>query len=134
MNLPEIVAGIIERDGLILIACRAKGENKGKWEFPGGKVEEGETLHQALIREIKEEFDSEVMPGKKISTVPLNVADEKYLMTSLHTKPLTGEFIPVDPEYTEARWVPVCEFDDIDFAPADRLVAGMVINSADISS
>ena len=56
----RVVAAIIVKDGKVFSAKRAYGFLKGKWEFPGGKIQEGETPEQALIREIKEELDSEI--------------------------------------------------------------------------
>lgn len=59
----NVVATLIEQDGKVFAAQRAYGELKGKWEFPGGKIENGETPQEALKREIKEELDTEIEVG-----------------------------------------------------------------------
>lgn len=69
MKTLRVVAAIIEKDGQILIAQRLKGEFAGLWEFPGGKIEEGETPEKALIREIEEEFDTELNVNNLLTTV-----------------------------------------------------------------
>jgi 8-oxo-dGTP diphosphatase len=59
--LKDVVAGIVAKEGKILIAKRAEGQKmEGKWEFPGGKIEEGETPEEALIREFKEELNVDI--------------------------------------------------------------------------
>ncbi len=131
--MPEkkhVVAGIIRRDDdSILIACRRDGVNKGKWEFPGGKVEKGESHETALAREITEEFNSAVEPGEYVCEVPLEVNDISYVMYAYNARALSGEFTPADPEYSTSRWVSVAQLEDAELAPADTLIAKALIHT-----
>ena len=65
----QVVAAIICKDNRIFATQRGYGEFKGQWEFPGGKVEPGETPEEALVREIKEELDTEIAVAKYIHIV-----------------------------------------------------------------
>ena len=69
MKTIEVVAAIIHHDGKILATQRGYGEFKDGWEFPGGKMEPGETAEDAIIREIKEELEVEIKPEKLLVTV-----------------------------------------------------------------
>ena len=69
MKTIEVVAAIIHQDNKILATQRGYGDYKGWWEFPGGKMEEGETEEQAIIREIREELDVEIAVERKVCTV-----------------------------------------------------------------
>ena len=68
MKTIQVVASIIHQDGKILATQRGYGEYKGLWEFPGGKMEPGETEEQAIIREIREELNVEIGVEKKVCT------------------------------------------------------------------
>ena len=65
----EVVAAIIIKDGMVYATRRGYGDFKGWWEFPGGKTEAGESLEDALKREIKEELDAEIEVGKLLDTI-----------------------------------------------------------------
>lgn len=69
MKSIEVVAAAIYQDGKVLAAQRGYGEFKGGWEFPGGKVEPGESLKNAIVREIQEEMEATIEVGEKIGTV-----------------------------------------------------------------
>ena len=69
MKSIKVVAAIIERDGRILATQRGYGDMKGGWEFPGGKVEPGETSQQAIKREIEEELEAEINVGRLVVDV-----------------------------------------------------------------
>ena len=69
MKKIEVVAAIIIRDGKVFATQRGYGEWKDWWEFPGGKIEAGECLQEALVREIREELDAEIEVGELIETV-----------------------------------------------------------------
>lgn len=69
MKTIEVVAAIIIRDGKVFSTQRGYGDWKGWWEFPGGKMEPGESPEEALVREIREELDAEISVGRLLDTV-----------------------------------------------------------------
>ena len=69
MKIIRVVVAVIRRDNEIFATARGYGELKGGWEFPGGKIEEGETPQQALVREIKQELDTDIEVGELIDTI-----------------------------------------------------------------
>ena len=73
MKTIHVVATIIEKEDKILIAQRLKGEHQGLWEFPGGKVEDNETKEQALIRKIKEEFETDIQINLYLITIEVQI-------------------------------------------------------------
>ena len=114
----NVVAAAIEKDGLIFCAQRPEGKSLGGfWEFPGGKLENGETPEEALIREIKEEFDSEI---KVISF--LNEASYEYdfgivTMKTYLSKLINGELQLL--EHQDSKWLPIEELSELEWAPVD---------------
>ena len=114
----NVVAAAIEKDGLIFCAQRPEGKSLGGfWEFPGGKLENGETPEEALIREIKEEFDSEI---EIISF--LNEASYEYdfgivTMKSYLSKLVSGELKLL--EHQDSKWLPIEELSELEWAPVD---------------
>ncbi len=112
-----VVAAAIERDGCYLAARRTRPvEVAGRWEFPGGKVEPGETEEQALIREIREELGVDIEVKRRIpGEWPLH--DDLVLHLYAATL-ITGEPAPLE-QHDEIRWVTPSEFDGIDWLPSD---------------
>lgn len=114
----NVVAAAIEKDGLIFCAQRPEGKSLGGfWEFPGGKLENGETPEEALIREIKEEFDSEI---EIISF--LNEASYEYdfgivTMKTYLSKLVSGELKLL--EHQDSKWLPIEELSELEWAPVD---------------
>ena len=114
----NVVAAAIEKDGLIFCAQRPEGKSLGGfWEFPGGKLENGETPEEALIREIKEEFDSEI---EVISF--LNEASYEYdfgivTMKTYLSKLINGELKLL--EHQDSKWLPIEELSELEWAPVD---------------
>ena len=114
MKTLRVVAAIIEKDEKILIAQRLKGEFAGLWEFPGGKIEEGETPEQALIREIEEEFDTELNIEKYLTTVEHQYDSFYLIMDCFICTIKTGDLILhdqmayriIDPKESDIDWVP----------------------------
>lgn len=114
MKTLRVVAAIIEKDDKILIAQRLKGEFAGLWEFPGGKIEEGETPEQALIREIEEEFDTELNIEKYLTTVEHQYDSFYLIMDCFICTIKTGDLILhdhmayriIDPKESNIDWVP----------------------------
>ena len=114
----NVVAAAIKKDGLIFCAQRPEGKSLGGfWEFPGGKLENGETPEEALIREIKEEFDSEI---EVISF--LNEASYEYdfgivTMKTYLSKLISGELKLL--EHQDSKWLPIEELSELEWAPVD---------------
>ncbi len=118
MEIKRVVCAVIMKNNKIFATQRGYGEYKDKWEFPGGKIEEGETPEAALVREIKEELDTEVkvvrflgMAGGDYETFSLEM--ECYLceVTSGHLELL---------EHECARWLDSDHLYDVDWLPADE--------------
>jgi len=102
--LQKVTAGVIEKDGKILIARRKSGKCIGaNWEFPGGKLEEGETLEECLKRELKEELDIKVEVKDYIASSFFSCNDLEIELVAYKVKYLSGELKLVDHE--EAKWV-----------------------------
>ncbi len=113
----EVVAAIIVKDNRILATQRGYGEFEGGWEFPGGKVESGETKEQALIREIQEELKIEISIDRFFQRV-----DYEYPAFILHMDCFlctiqSGKIVLV--EHEGARWLLKNELDTVDWLPAD---------------
>jgi 8-oxo-dGTP diphosphatase len=112
-----VVAAAIERDGRYLAARRTRpADVAGRWEFPGGKIEPGETDEEALAREIREELGVEIAVGQRI---PGEWTLHGDLVLHLYVATLTdGEPAPLE-QHDEIRWVRPADFDDVDWLPSD---------------
>lgn len=117
-----VTAAILIRDGRILVSQRRKEARRGlKWEFPGGKVEEGETPEAALERELREELGVETRTGRIYDAKLFEYPDQKVLVLFYFSGLLKGEPAPIDANAVE--WVSPERLTDYDFAPADASVA-----------
>ena len=115
MSEPQIVVGVaVVRAGRVLAALRPGPD--GGWEFPGGKVEPGETDEQAAVRELREELALEIKPGASLG--PAQPINERYLLRVYAADLLSGE--PVLHEHSAIRWVGTAELADLDWLPPDR--------------
>jgi 8-oxo-dGTP diphosphatase len=115
----KITAAILVNDGMLLIAKRkSTGRLPDLWEFPGGKVEAGETPPQCLKRELKEEFDIDVTVGEHFDTSIYSYDFGTVELMAYRTTWDTGDLKLNDHE--EIRWVFGHELDRYEFAPADR--------------
>jgi 8-oxo-dGTP diphosphatase len=113
-----VVAGVIERDGWILIAQRKPGDRlEHQWEFPGGKVEPGETPPEALVRELREEFGVETEVGPYIGVSVFAYAHITIELLAYWVRYHSGTFALHD--HQAIRWVSIPELDKYPFAPAD---------------
>ena len=117
MKSIRVSAAVIHRDGKILATQRGYGEYKGKWEFPGGKREEGESGEEALYREIIEELDSKVKIEKLICTTDYDYPTFHLTMDVYLSTLIEGKLTLL--EHEDAQWVSLDSIDDLDWLPAD---------------
>ena len=119
VDVLEVVAAVIESDGRIL-ACRRRPEKDagGKWEFPGGKVEAGETHEQALAREIREELGVEIEVGELL-TVDDTAGFARTIRLSCFWATLSSESPTVSTDHDAMLWVTRSGLTPLEWAPAD---------------
>ena len=115
----HVVGAIIENDkGEIFCAKRSADMTlPNYWEFPGGKIEAGETPEQALAREIQEEFSCTIQVGEKVEDTTYEY--EKIIVRLETYKGKLEDGQPIAIEHAETKWVPRNELTELDFAPAD---------------
>ena len=117
MKTIEVVAAIIHREGRILATQRGYGEYKGWWEFPGGKMEPGETEEQAIVREIREELNVEICVERKVCTVEHDYPQFHLTMHCFWCSIACGELELK--EHQSARWLERAEWESVEWLPAD---------------
>ena len=118
MKSIEVVAAVIENQGKIFATQRGYGDQKGGWEFPGGKMESGETPQEALVREIKEELDTEIEVGELIDTVEYDYPKFHLTMHCFFCSVKRGNLVLK--EHEAAKWLTLETLDTVDWLPADR--------------
>lgn len=124
----NVVGAVIVRDGLILCAQRGpKGSLGGMWEFPGGKIEAGETARDALIREIDEELRCEIAVGDLITTTAHDYDFGTVTLTTFWCDLVVGE--PVLTEHAAVEWRSPAQLDALNWAPADIPAVQIVANA-----
>lgn len=128
MKTVKVVAAIICDDikekNKIFATARGYGDLKGGWEFPGGKVEPGETSQQALIREIIEELDTEIKVGELIDTVEYDYPTFHLSMDCFWAEVKAGHLELKEAE--AAKWLTKDQLDSIDWLPADILLIDQI--------
>ncbi len=112
-----VCCAIIRKGTRFLIARRSEGHLKGKWEFPGGKVEEDETPEEALEREIHEEFLVRIKVGQRLSTSVFDYGTKVVELIPFVAEIVSGDLRPQDHDAVE--WIGVDDFEKFDIAPAD---------------
>lgn len=115
----EVVAAVIKHEGKIFATQRGYGEFKDGWEFPGGKMESGESPQEALKREIKEELDTDIRVGKLIKTVDTDYPTFHIKMHVFWAEVVSGELKLL--EHEAAKWLPIDENlkTAVEWLPAD---------------
>ena len=117
----KVTAGILSKDGQVLIARRKPGKHMGeKWEFPGGKVEEGESPERSLRRELQEELDLRVRVGSLLCRVPYEGDGISLELLVYQVDDFQGT--PLLREHQEIRWVSPRELSSYELADSDRKV------------
>ena len=120
-----VVGALIFDGGRLLAAKRPEGMHlAGRWEFPGGKLEKGETPESALERELMEELGVTARCGRIYAAIPFDYPDRSVLLMFYAARIVSGEARAIDE--AEIRWLGESELDTLDWAPADlRLVESL---------
>ncbi|MDD6191369.1 MAG: 8-oxo-dGTP diphosphatase MutT, partial [Firmicutes bacterium] len=113
----EVAAAIIVKDNKVFATQRGYGEFKDGWEFPGGKLEPGESAREALVREIREELDVDIRVGRLLETVEYDYPKFHLTMHCFICELLSEEIVLK--EHEDARWLKEDELDTVDWLPAD---------------
>ena len=122
MKTIRVVAAIIKAvnengEPIIFATQRGYGDFKGGWEFPGGKIEEGETPQEALVREIKEELETEISVGELIDTIEYDYPTFHLSMDCFWAEIVYGDLVLT--EHEVAKWLTKDELGSVEWLPAD---------------
>ena len=125
MKTVRVVAAVIKAknengEPIIFATQRGYGEFKGGWEFPGGKIEDGETPQEALKREIMEELDTEIAVGELIKTIEYDYPTFHLSMDCFWCEIVKGDLVLK--EHEAAKWLKKEQLDDVEWLPADVTV------------
>ncbi len=120
MKTINVVAAIIRDGNRFLATQRGYGDWKDFWEFPGGKIELSETPQQALIREIKEELDTDIVVGDLLTTIEYDYPEFHLSMQCFWCRIVEGT--PVLKEHEAARWLDFKHINSVDWLPADLTI------------
>ena len=120
MKIVRVVAAVIRDGDRIFATARGYGEYKGWWEFPGGKIEVGETPEEALVREIHEELDTEIRVGELIATIEYDYPTFHLSMDCFWAEVVTGRLVLK--EAADARWLTRETLESVQWLPADQTI------------
>lgn len=125
MKTVRVVAAVIKAinaDGepIVFATQRGYGDFKGGWEFPGGKIEEGETPQEALKREILEELDTKIAVGDLIDTIEYDYPTFHLSMDCFWCEIVRGDLVLK--EHAEARWLKKTQLQEVEWLPADMVL------------
>lgn len=122
----RVVAAVIKDGDKIFATERGYGDFKGGWEFPGGKIEAGETPQEALKREIKEELDVDIDVHDLIDTVEYDYPEFHLSMDCFWCEIINGELVLK--EHQAARWLTKETINDVEWLPADIEVVNKILS------
>lgn len=117
MKTIRVAAAVLRKRGRVFATQRGYGPYKDYWEFPGGKIEPGETPEEALRREIREELDTEVSVEEKLAQVEYDYPEFHLSMGCYSCTVVSGSLTLK--EHESARWLRTEELEDVDWLPAD---------------
>ena len=120
MKTIHVVAAVILRDGKVFATQRGYGAYKDYWEFPGGKIEPGETAEEALVREIREELDTEIAVEAPFEQVEYDYPEFHLSMQCFLCRVIRGSLVLK--EHEDAAWLDRERLDDVRWLPADETV------------
>lgn len=124
MKTVKVVAAIIRDSNKIFATQRGYGDQKDGWEFPGGKIETNESPQQALVREIKEELDTDIVVGDYLTTIEYDYPAFHLSMQCFWCSIIDGT--PVLKEHEAARWLDMEFIDSVDWLPADQTIIELI--------
>ena len=116
----KVVAAVMKNGNKIYATQRGYGEFKGGWEFPGGKIEQGETSQEALVREIEEELETKIKVNDLIDTIEYDYPTFHLSMECFWCEIIKGNLVLLEAE--AAKWLTKEELYSVDWLPADLLL------------
>ena len=124
MKVIRVAAAVIRDGNRILTTQRGYGDFKGGWEFPGGKIEEGEMPQEALVREIEEELGTEIVVGELIDTIEYDYPTFHLSMDCFWAEIVSGDVVLK--EHEAAKWLTKETLDSVEWLPADTSIIAYI--------